>query len=190
MNRFIKILALTFVAVLAVGCEGRTDKVDAGGVILTVSDFDGLPINISAQGCPIPPPNGPLTFLCTLDSITIRNIAKNQNATTSPLMNVEIHSYEIRWARQSVGTRVPPVLVESVFGEAPVNGEFELEGAPILRIDQFENQPLRDLRELGYDSETGSTVIRMQGQIRFFGKTLSGDPVISQFGYFSIDFVP
>jgi len=181
MNRFAKILALTFVAALAFGCEARTDKVDAGGVILTISDFDGLPINISATAD---------YALVQIDSLTVRNIAKNQNAPTSDLMNVEIHSYEIRWVRQDSGTRVPPVLVESVFGEAPVNGEFQLENGPLMRIDQFENQPLKDLRELGFDSETGSTVVRVQGQMRFFGKTLSGDPVSSQYAYFSIDLVP
>ena len=181
MNRFAKTLALTFVAMLALGCEGRTDKVDAGGVILTITDFDGLPITISGSD-----PDQ----LVSIGSLTVRNIAKNFNAATSDLMNVEIHSYEIRWVRQDRGTRVPPVLVESVFGEAPVNGTYQLLNAPIMRFDQFENQPLRDLRLLGFDSETNSTVVRVQGQMRFFGRTLSGDPVASSTAYFSIDLIP
>ena len=43
---------LLFVSLMAVGllaCESRTDRTDGGGVILSISDFDGLPIFVSVN---------------------------------------------------------------------------------------------------------------------------------------------
>jgi hypothetical protein len=125
-----------------------------------------------------------------IGSITVENIAKNSNLPTSSLMNVEIHSYEVRYRREDSGTRVPPVLVQSIFGVAPVNGSYTLLDGPFMRPSQFDHQPLSDLRDFGRDLETGSRVVQMQVSIQFFGKTLSGDEVASAPGYFSIDVVP
>ncbi|KAB2958842.1 MAG: hypothetical protein F9K16_12960 [Thermoanaerobaculia bacterium] len=181
MNRFVKMFALTLVAVAALGCEGRTDKVDAGGVILSVTDFDGLPISISASG----------SFpLVQVESITVSNVARNNSQPTSDLMNVEIHSYEVTYTREDTGTRVPPVLVNHVFGIAPVNGTFVLDGGPILRTDQFNNQPLKDLIDYGRDLETNTQVVRLRVSIQFFGRTLSGDPVSSARAYFTLEVFP
>jgi hypothetical protein len=180
MNRLAKMFALTLVAGLVLGCEARTEEVDAGGVILSISDFDGLPIVVSASAGP----------LVQIESITVDNIAKNANQPTSSLMNVEIHSYEVRFRREDRGTRNLPVLVESMFGVAPVNGTYTLDNGPIMRSDQFNNQPLKDLADFGRDLETNSTVVPIQVSIQFFGKTLSGDEVASAPAYFSVDLVP
>ncbi|MCB1032541.1 MAG: hypothetical protein KDD47_01755, partial [Acidobacteria bacterium] len=60
MNRVTRFVALTVVAVAFLGCESRTDKVDGGGVLLSVSDFDGLPISVSASSaCSSDNPGGP-----------------------------------------------------------------------------------------------------------------------------------
>lgn len=180
MNRLAKMFALTLVAGLVLGCEARTEEVDAGGVILSISDFDGLPIVVSASAGP----------LVQIESITVDNIAKNANQPTSSLMNVEIHSYEVTYTREDTGTRVPPVLVNHVFGIAPVNGTFVLDGGPILRTDQFNNQPLKDMIDYGRDLETNTEVIRLRVSIQFFGRTLSGDPVSSARAYFTLEVFP
>lgn len=180
MNRLAKMFALTLVAGLVLGCEARTEEVDAGGVLLTVSDFDGLPLVVSASGPQI----------VQIESITVDNIAKNASQPTSRLMDVEIHSYQVRFRREDTGTRQLPVLVESVFGLAPVNGSYTLDNGPFMRPDQFNYPPLTDLREFGRDLETNSEVVRVQVSIQFFGKTLSGDEVASAPAYFSIDLVP
>ena len=177
MNRYAKIFALTFVAVAVLGCSARTDKTDAGGVILSIFDFDGLPLTVSASD-----PNTAVIL-----KVTVQNIAKNTSQPTSDLMNVEIHSYEITYTREDTGTRTPPKLVQAIFGVAPVNGTYVLNNFPFMRDDQFNNQPLKDMRIYGRDLETGSSVLRMRVSIQFFGKTLSGDPVASAPGYFSIE---
>lgn len=181
MIRYAKIFALTFVAVAVLGCSARTDKTDAGGVILSISHFDGLPVVVSASN------DGPLVQIGT---VTLQNIAKNISQPTSDLMNVEIHSYEVTFTREDGGTRNPPKLVESVFGVAPVNGTFQLDNGPFMRYDQFNNPPLKDLLVYGRDTETGTQVIRLRVSIQFFGKTLSGDSVASTPGYFTIDVTP
>ncbi len=181
MNRFVKLLALTLVAVVGLGCESRTDKVDAGGVILSVTDFDGLPISISASG----------SFpLVQVETITVTNVTRNNSQPTSDLMNVEIHSYEVSFTREDTGTRVPPVLVNHIFGIAPANGTFTLDGGPILRTDQFNHAPIKDLIDYGRDTETNTQVVRLKVAIQFFGRTLSGDPVASAPAYFTLEVFP
>ncbi len=181
MNRMIKTLALTCVALVFAGCEARTDKTDGGGVLLSLSDFDGLPVVVSASGscCNV-----------AIEEMTLQNIAKNPNGDISDLMNVEIQSYEVIYAREDTGTRVPPPLVQSIFGVVPVGGTSTLENYPVMRTDQFNNVPIKDFLDYGYDRETGSTVIRLRLGIRFFGRTLSGDSVESAPAYFSVEVVP
>jgi hypothetical protein len=181
MNRTLKALALSCFALALVGCESATDKVDAGGVILSVTDFDGLPIIVSATGncCQV-----------AVETMTIESVPKNPTGPTGPLMNVEMQSYEVIYTREDTGTRVPPKLVQSIFGTVPVGGSTDLDNYPVMREDQFNNQPFRDLRDFGVDTETGSTVVRMKVSIRFFGRTLSGDPVDSTPASFSIEVTP
>jgi len=181
MNRLAKMCALMLAAGMVFACERRTEEIDAGGVLLTVTDFDELPIFVSASN--------PLEF-DSIGTLNVDNIAKNSDLPTSRLMDVEIHSYEVRYRREDTGTRTLPVLVESVFGIVPVNGTMTLNGAPFTRPDQYHSQPMKDLREFGRDLETNSTVVRMQVSLQFFGKTLSGDEVASAPAYFSIDFRP
>ena len=181
MNRIQKALALSCFALALVGCESSTDKVDAGGVILSVTDFDGLPIIVSASGnC----------CLVAIETVTVESVSKNPTGPTGPLMNVEMQSYEVTYTREDTGTRVPPRLVQSIFGTVPIGGSTTLENYPVMREDQFNNQPFRDLRDFGVDTETGSTVVRMRVSIRYFGRTLSGDAVESAPASFSIEVTP
>jgi len=179
MNRVTRIVALAAVALAFLGCESRTDKTDGGGVLLSISDFDGLPINVSAS-----------SSLAQIESITVQSVVKDPFGSTSDLMNVELQSYEVVFTRADTGTRNPPKLVEAIFGVVPVGGTFELENGPFMRIDQFNTVPIRDLVDFGYDTQTGSAVIRLTVAIRFFGRTLSGDAVDSAPAYFTIDVVP
>lgn len=181
MNRIPKYLALSCLALALVGCESRTDRTDGGGVLLSVTDFDGLPINVSAST---------LSELAQIESITITNVAKNPTGNTSALMNVEIQSYEVTFERLDGGTRTPPKLIEYVFGVVPVDGTMVLDNGPFMRAEQFNTQPILGLANTGLDSETGSRSIRLRVGLRFFGHTLSGDAVDSAPAFFTIDVVP
>ena len=174
-------ILLCLVAVLALsGCESRTDRSD-GGVILSITDFDGLPVRVSVNA----------QSAVQVESITIQNIPKNSNAETSPLMNVEMTSYEVRYERVDGGTRVPPPLVEGIFGVTPVNGTNVYDNLVIMGAEQFLNPPLEDLLFIngGIDSETGSPVIKIRFRIRFFGRTLTGESVATEPAAFDIEFV-
>lgn len=181
MNRTIKTLALSCLVLALAGCESSTDKVDAGGVILSLSDFDGLPIFVSATGdcCSV-----------AVETMTLQSISKNPSGPTGPLMNVEIQSYEVIYTREDTGTRTPPRLVQSIFGVVPIGGTSQLDNYPVIREDQFNSQPFLDLQDFGRDTQTGSTVVRMRLTIRFFGRTLSGDAVESAPASFSIEVRP
>lgn len=155
------------------GCESRTDKTDGGGVLLSVSDFDGIPVVVSANT-----PNDEFP-LVVLGDITIQNISKNPDAPTSDLMNVELQSYEVIFSRIDGGARTPPPYVRGIFGVVPVDGTIQITGLPVAGSEQRFNPPLSDLlfENGGFDPETGSTVITVNARIRFFGRTLSGDAV-------------
>jgi hypothetical protein len=58
--------------------------------------------------------------------------------------------------------------------------------------EQFDVPPLSDLfyRNGGFDKETGDTRIILNCHIRFFGRTLSGDAVISEPGNFTLTITP
>ena len=181
----------TLFAVLAIvlalaGCESRTDKTDGGGALLSVSDFDGLPTQVGVNAA-VDAGAG-----VSLGSITIQNIAKNINGATSSLMNVEMESYEVRYSRADGASRVPTNLVRQVFGVAPINGTQQYDNLPIFTFAQFEEEPLSDLQFVngGLDQETGKTTIVLNIEMRFFGRTLSGDRVQTEPISFTVDFVP
>jgi hypothetical protein len=177
-------LALTVVAVFACNTNERTGKTDDGGIILSISSFDGLPISISASQ------ESQTGSTVTVGEIVVTSIVKSPSQPTSQLMTVEMDSYEVTYQRADLGTRVPPRLKNFLLGSVPAGGTFTLNNGPILRIDQFEEQPIEDMLDLGYDSETTSTVIRLKVGIQFFGRTIAGDIVETAPGYFTLDIVP
>ena len=105
-------------------------------------------------------------------------------------MKVELDSYQVTYTREDTGSRVPPRLVEYIFGSVDPGGSYVLQNGPYMRLDQLNNQPLKDLRELGIDPETGSQVIRLKVGIQFFGRTISGQSVQSNIAYFSLEVTP
>lgn len=166
-----------------VACESRTDQVDGGGVLLSITDFNGLPVQISVN-------NAAAVGLVQLGEVTVNNVLKNPNAPSSALQNVEIDSYEVVFTRQDTGTRVPPVLVRQLFSGVPVNGTTIIENLPVLSLEQLETTPLTDLLFVngGFDTETGGQTILLNLGLRFFGKTLSGDEVDTQVAGFTVEF--
>ena len=105
-------------------------------------------------------------------------------------MNVEIQSYEVTFTRGDTGTRLPPKLINYVFGIAPVNGTYVLLDGPFMRAEQFNTQPILDLKNLGIDSETGSRQVRLNVGLRFFGHTLAGKAVQSNTAFFTLEVTP
>lgn len=167
------------------GCNDRTDKSD-GTVILSISDFDGLPTQVSVN-------SASAVGGVSVDSLTIQNIPKDQNGATSSLMNVEFTSYEVTFSRADTGSRLPPPLVREIFGVAPVNGTNVFNNLPILTQTQLDAPPLSDLLFVngGFDKETGEQAVVLNLRLRFFGRTLSGDAVeTGPFDAFTVDFVP
>jgi hypothetical protein len=184
MNRFAQ-LTLALLLPLALGaCEATTDKTDAGGVLLTVSDYDmsNLTVETSVNA----------TTVMQAESITLSNTPKNISAPTSALMDVNLLSYEVTFTRADNGTRIPVPLVRGIGGTVPVGGTTEIGNLTLLDRDQLRNAPLSDLlfANGGTDSETGEHIIVLNCSLRFFGRTLSGDEVESAPFNFSFTFTP
>lgn len=176
----ILLLLLIAAALTVSSCRSRTD-LSEGTVLLSVSDFDGLPISISLG-------DGNTPFI--IEEIELRNVAKDPNGTTSDLQDIELRSYEVRYRRRDTGTRVPPPTVQGIFGIVPVGGTTDLSNVPFLFTDQLQNPPLKDLVDFGRDTETGTAVVVLDVSMRFFGRTLSGDDIVSDPATFTIEVRP
>jgi len=181
MNRTHRLLTLGSLVLALGGCSGDLGRTDSGGVTLSITDFDGLPISVSASAS---------GDLAQIGSLTVTNVTTDPSGTTSDLMNVEIQSYEVTFTRADTGTRRPPSLVNYIFGIAPANGAFTLLDGPFMRAEQFNTQPIQDLKDFGIDTETGSRAIRLTVGLRFFGHTLSGKAVESTTAQFTLEVTP
>lgn len=179
MKRTVTLLFL-IVLVLALGsCSGEVDRSE-GSVLLSVTDFDGLPLSVSVSG------GGPTQ----IGEVTLQNFAKDPNGTVSDLQSIELRSYEVRFTRRDTGTRLPSPMVKSIFSLVPVNGTATITNLPFLSLDQLLNPPLSDLASTGADRETGSQVIVLNVSMRFFGRTLAGDDIASDPASFTVEVVP
>lgn len=183
MRKVANLMLIACLVVVFAACESRTDRTGSGGVLLSITDFDGLPISSAV--------NSSGGFL-QIEEISISNVAANPNGETSDLMNVEIVSYEVVYSRADRGTRVPPKFTRGLFGVAPVDGEVSYDNLPIMGPDQFSVAPLVDLRfeQGGVDQETGESKITLNFALRFFGRTLSGDAVETVPARFTVEFTP
>lgn len=178
------VLAIALLGLVPVGCSSsRTDKADTGGVLLSISDFDGLPVQSSVTAARA-------VGLISIGQLTVENLPLDPNGLTSDLMNVEIESYEVTYTRGDTGTRVPTPLVRGLFGVAPVGGTFQVDGLPVMSLEQLLNLPLSDLADLGVDPETGGNTILLNFSLRIFGRTLGGDAVSTAPARFTIEFTP
>ncbi len=180
-------VATTFFALALIftlsACDSRTEKTDGGGVILSITDFDGQPILVLVNG----------SSIVQLEDLTVSNTPKIPGGATSSLMNVELESYEVTYSRADGGTRIPVPLVSGWFGQAPVNGTANVANLPILSTAQMRNPPLSDLlyENGAVDEETGLSRISLNLHLRFFGRTLSGDEVQTQrANLVTIEFIP
>ena len=182
MNNMHRLLTLGTLVLALGGCSGDLGRTDGGGVTLSITDFDGLPISISASA-ESPGPS-------TIGQITISNVAIDPSGTTSDLMNVELQSIELSFTRADRGTRLPPRFIDFIFGIIPVNGTIQITNQPYLKSDQFLSVPIKDLLDFGVDTETNSQVIALNVTLRAFGRTLAGKAVASAPATFSLEVQP
>lgn len=180
MRTTTRLLSAALLLLAVAGCSQRTERTDGGGVLLSISDFGTLPLQVSVGGA---------TSNFQIDAITIQSVSKDPTGTTGPLMDVELSSYQITYSRTDRGTRTPPTLVGNIFGNVPVNGTNIINGMPFVLSPQLNAQPLLDLENRGIDSETGSAVVGLRIGVQFFGKTIGGQSVATQVAQFTVEFV-
>jgi hypothetical protein len=182
MSKTLRIALAGCVALALAGCEnGGPHDVDSGGVLLRVSNFDGLPLAVSVSSS---------AGLVTIDSITLSNIVANPNSPTTDLQSIQVRQAEITFRRRDTGQRLPPPFIETQSLFVPVGSTATLLGLPILRSTHLSNLPLSDLANFGRDTETGSSVILLDITVRFFGQTVSGRDIASEPFSFTVEFRP
>ncbi len=191
------VLALVAITLVGVaGCKTRTDGTESGGVLLVVSDFDGLPSGVSIN-CSLGEvaiefcdPDTYRSARLSVGELTLENIVADPTGTSSRLMDIQITRYQIGFRRIDTGSRLPPTQFRNVGVLVPANGTAAITNLPILTSEAFTNQPLTDLRlrNGGVDSETGSETMLIEFEMIFHGRTLSGDEVQSNAFTFTVEF--
>ena len=175
MTRKATVLLFLVLALSFAGCRSRTETSE-GTVIMSISNFNLLPFRVSVT-------NGPFV----IPSITISNIPKDPSGTTSSLQTIELRAFEVVYTRRDTGRTVPPTLSETIFGNIPAGGSTTISNQEFLTANQTLNSPLLELGRTGVDPETGSTVIVLDVSMRFFGRTLAGDDIVSAPASFTIE---
>jgi hypothetical protein len=174
-------LAVATLALVALpGCSTNTQG-DSASPVFLAGDFTLLPLNVCVNG------NVPLQFSTTV----LRNRLKNQNATSLQFMDVQVDKYTVTWSRIDGGRTASP---SQDFGGnviVPPNGSSTLTDYPYMTADNLIRPPLDQLFPFngGIDRETGRTEIRQAGHVRWFGHTLSGQPVTSDAATFDMIFI-
>lgn len=182
-------VAITLLVTGLAACSANTPHgVEQSGVILSITDFDELPVQVSVNG--IVETGG----LLPVGQLILQNIAANPTGTTSALMNVEIERYEVGFTRADKGTRTPQPTVRAIFGSVPVNGTLTFDNLPVMTAEEFTNPPLSDLlfQNGGVDKETGSEAILLNLELKFYGRTLASNTLVETAtpARWTIQFVP
>ena len=183
------IAAVTLLVAALAACSANTPHgVEQSGVILSITDFDGLPVQVSVNA--IVATGGVLS----IESLTLQNIVADPTGTSSALMNVEIERYEVGFTRADEGTRTPQPTVRAIFGTVPVNGTLQYDNLPIMTAEEFTNPPLSDLlfENGAEDQETGSQAILLNLELKFYGRVLANNTLVETAtpARFTIQFIP
>lgn len=179
----LRFLCALAVVCLAGSCRARTDR-SSGTVILTFGNITGIPTIVSVGQTD----SG--AGQVDIGTFILENFPKDPNGTTSNLQDVELTRYQVTYTRHDTGTRVPPPLIAAFTLEVPINGSGTITNLPIVALNQLLSPPLSDLRNFGFDQETGTAVIVVDAAIQFFGQTISGDSVASPVAVYTLEFTP
>ena len=113
------LVAFVVLAVATLGCPSSTrlHETEQGGIWLSITDFDGLPVQVSVNSVA----NAGIVSIGTL---TVSSIVTNPSQPTSSLMNVEMENYEVGFSRADAGTRTPQPTERHIFGTITMYGRF------------------------------------------------------------------
>jgi hypothetical protein len=181
------ILFLLIAASLAVtSCRSRTDRSE-GTVVLTAQNSGLLPVTVSVSS------TTPGDF--QVPSFDLHSILKDPTSvggtdTQPEFQTIEMKSFTVTYRRRDTGTRLPTPIVRGLSGNVTPGGTLTVQNLPFLTFDQLLSQPLKDLVQLGRDTETGTAVIVLDVTFQFFGRTISGDDIASAPTTFTIDVTP
>lgn len=174
-------LALVLPALFVSGCSEDLQETDSGGIALSV-EFVQFPGSVGVNDQDRVP----------ISSMDINSIVLNPGSATSSLMDVEVSTMEVTFTRADTGTRVPVPYVVQLLGTVPVGGTLSYTGVSVLGVEQMRAEPLSDLlfENGGIDKETGNDYIRLNVNVRIYGRTRGGENVVSRFRGHTIEFVP
>jgi len=181
MKYVTQVFVVVLVLLVGGGCTDRVGEVDTGGIALEV-EFEDSVFRVGVND----------TSLLSLPTVNIDSVITTPAGGSSSLMDVELNTIEITYARADTGTRTPMPFVYNVVGSVPAGGQLTYSDLPVMTVDQLRGDPLRDLlyENGAVDSETGASIIKINLTMRVFGQTLAGVDVSSVPRTQTFEFVP
>lgn len=150
--------------------EGSTD-----GAVYIQSTVDG-------SNCPywnIDPNQSPYVRPTIKAQKFVSKVKKT--GASSSFMDVKLTDCWVEYTRIDGGTIVPRQYHFPWTIIVPVGGTGTLNNGPILSDDQMLESPFDNLAQRGYDPETGNQTIKMKAKVTWYGKTMSGESIVTSF---------
>ncbi|OGL43302.1 MAG: hypothetical protein A2161_20450 [Candidatus Schekmanbacteria bacterium RBG_13_48_7] len=122
-------------------------------------------------------PSGGCSIINDVAMLQIENLPKNSSLVVSDAMDVVITKYEVYYERRDEGTLVPPPLSFPVTWWISIGGVATFDFS-IVTHEQKLLPPLSDLREEGYDRETGNFTIETVAHVILSGHTRAGCKIV------------
>lgn len=181
MKKTITTLTLAaFLAAVLPGCSTNTRGDDAAPVFLSTEFREFLLQKLLIDHTQM-----------QFNEVIVSSHIKNPTVTATEFLDVVLDSYTVEWTRLDGGRTASKTEVFGGTGIVPAGGQSTLNNYPFMSATALLLPPLDQLYPFngGIDHETGSNEIRQAGHVKFYGHTLSGQPVESVPATFNITFL-
>jgi len=117
------------------------------------------------------------TFYNDVASISIENLPKLSYFIVNDSLDILFTKYDVYYERRDEGTAVPPPISHRIAWWVKID-QMSQYTFSIVTHEQKMLPPLDDLRELGYDRETGNFTIETDAHVILRGHTRAGCKIV------------
>ncbi len=163
-------IGLVVSVVFLFGCS-RIDRRDSGGVVLYVSDFSAV-TQVQANLGQVP----------MFETLSLASRVLDPTAETTPAMDIILRFFKVECKRIDGGSMHPAPFIRGITGTVPAGGTTDYTNLPLLGLEHIQNPPISYLlyENGGMDPETNSTLISLNCEVEFYGRTVGGKDIDSE----------
>ncbi len=181
MKDCLRLIAILFIAALAVSCGGNSSLDDTEAAVFLTVNIDEYDPEVIVCGSRAD---------VTVTTMTIQSNPKDPNAALSPNQDVVINRWVVTPYRTDGGTVASREYVVDQGILVTAGGTADLSNWRVYPYDYFYEPPLSYLfpENGGIDLETGNQNIRQGLRLTMYGRTVSGkavatEPIVLQYNF-------